>query len=468
MRNVTNQTVRSIADYFRKNPESINDWYSQYIAEGKTRNSSLNACTYYDLPANLSSKLEHSFEGSKLLFGVPFTAKDHIPVKDLPRSDGTKLGAVERAETSSLAIKLLENAGAFCVGKGNQAEYGRSYFTDNDSFGRSLNPFGTDRSPGGSGGGDAAAVAAGMAAFALGSDMSGSVRVPANFCGLFGLCPTPGRIPSEGLQYPPHTVKSLMTSLGPIARTVDCLRIVLTALTAFNRPDQHSELSPTYFDDFPAPASRVLSIRSLCGITPDEEIQKAQCDIEERLKNLGWTVIDEVPDFMLNIQELYVLLSGQIALMADDLFSGQKGIARDVTSEGAAMKGLRERVATELPPLTAQTVLVTWVRLEEFRSKLLGFLKDVPYILSPVSAILPPPYKENPSVFELAGKEFGAESIFHYAALANLGGIPAVAFPTGLSSNGLPVGLQLHSGRYREKELLQVVDSLGVVAPERA
>src|SRR2546430_1216717 len=160
-------------------------------------------------------------EGLGALLGVPLTVKDTIETRGMRTACGSKLRAGHVPRADAPAVARLRAAGAIILGKTNTSELALEYNADNPVFGRTNNPHDETRTPGGSSGGCAAAVAACMTAGSLGSDLAGSVRVPAHFCGVVGFRPTAGRVPAAGHFPPVAGPYSLGASLGPLARSVE-------------------------------------------------------------------------------------------------------------------------------------------------------------------------------------------------------------------------------------------------------
>ena len=197
------------------------------------------------------------------------------------------------------AVARLKAAGAVLIGKTNVPPLSADGRADNPIFGRTNNPWNLERTPGGSTGGGAAAVAAGLSAFDVGSDLAASVRVPAHWCGLFGLKPTEGRVPNTGhipeLPGTPHALRH-MNTLGPLARSVDDLAAILKVIAG---PDDHDwETAPAPLDDVPAP--RLSSLKfSWCtqfaAETPSRETVQAITGLLQKLTDLGVKVEERSP-----------------------------------------------------------------------------------------------------------------------------------------------------------------------------
>src|SRR5215472_12483557 len=172
-----------------------------------------------------------------LLHGIPVTVKDSFDVAGHPTTAGSRLRLQHRAANDATAVANLRAAGAIVIGKTNTPDLLRSYETDNLITGRTNNPWDTSRTPGGSSGGEAAAIAAFCSAGGLGSDGGGSIRIPAHFCGIAGLKPTPGRISSAGHFPAILNPGGMLTVAGPMARSAQDLRMLFAALAGYDSED---------------------------------------------------------------------------------------------------------------------------------------------------------------------------------------------------------------------------------------
>ncbi|HLQ76640.1 MAG TPA: amidase, partial [Terriglobia bacterium] len=164
------------------------------------------------------------------LHGLPLTVKDTIDTQGLRTTSGSRLRANDVPDHDAPVVTRLKAAGAIILGKTNTPEMAIPYETDNPVFGRTNNPHAPDRTPGGSSGGEAAAIAAGLSAAGIGSDLSGSIRVPAHFCGIVGLKPTAGRVPMVGHTPRADGLLSLGACIGPMARTVADLNLLFKVI----------------------------------------------------------------------------------------------------------------------------------------------------------------------------------------------------------------------------------------------
>lgn len=436
-------------------PEALLEFHLSQIDRLNPR---INALRYINRAESMKLAEQRSKEAKagKILgraHGVVFTAKDSIDVAGLPRSDGSLVGAVDAAANNASIVDKLMREGAICIGKTNMAEYGKSYFTENPLFGITNNPFNILFSPGGSGGGDAAAVASLFGYFGLGADAGGSIRIPANFCGLFGLHPTRGAISSGSLTRFSHTTSQLFRGLGPITRTLDDLELLWSLLSGFDSKDPYSISR--------APGSetkrkkRFAFFTELNGASCDVEIAAALCETNARLEEVGYRGEEYLPSPWKFCKEPFIILAAQAALMVEDAVSKKDGYPRDLTKEGTSMKQLRARIAKELPPLTAERVLDAWYTVDKLRHEVAPVFEKYDFILSPVTATLPP--KHGATSFEVNNRSLQSQDVFQFASAVNVLGLPAISFPTGLSKAGLPIGLQLIGPRLSEVFLLEVL-----------
>ena len=183
-------------------------------------------------------------ESLGLLHGVPVTVKDSFDIADLPTLCGSRFRLGHKAARDATAVARLRAAGAIILGKTNTPEFLSTFETDNFITGRTNNPWNLERTPGGSSGGEAAAIASYCSAGGIGSDGGGSIRIPAHFCGIAGLKPTPGRIPATGHFPVMNHPTGLLAVAGPMARTAEDLRLMFAALAGYDSQDPFSAPVP--------------------------------------------------------------------------------------------------------------------------------------------------------------------------------------------------------------------------------
>ena len=215
------------------------------------------------LAAAEAADRDHEARAELPLDGVPVSIKDHFDVEGMLHTEGVRWFADRRSPGNSASVQRLLDAGAFVVGKCNQPDFQIRWNTVNDLYGATRNPRDTSLTAGGSSGGDAAAVASGMAALGLGADYGGSIRVPASFCGVFGLRPSAGRVPEVQALDPEKggMTLDLMNSPGPIARTLDDLWAAFIVLAG---PDPRDPSSLPVTLPEPVPGRQATRVLRMC------------------------------------------------------------------------------------------------------------------------------------------------------------------------------------------------------------
>jgi Asp-tRNA(Asn)/Glu-tRNA(Gln) amidotransferase A subunit family amidase len=309
-----------------------------------------------------------------------------------------------------------------------------SYETDNFITGRTNNPWDLERTPGGSSGGEAAAIASGCSAGGLGSDGGGSIRVPAHFCGIAGLKPTPGRVPATGhfptLGYP----GGLVGVAGPMARTAADLRLLFSVLAGYDPEDPFSVPVPVRD---PEGTPRVGIWEQFGAVPVAPEIRAAV-----RRAGLLLGAEEFTPAGLERAPNLWAFFfSRWPASTIRQLISGH---------ESDAHWTLLESLGPEIPP-SADDVLLHLAARDRMRASLLRQMENVRVLLMPVCGITAFHHRERRWMVD--GKQIGLFQAMMPAVIANVLGLPAVTVPMGLSEAGLPVGIQL-MGRPFEDELL--------------
>src|SRR5580693_4785123 len=230
-----------MASLARSGAVSSSELVEAHLARIEQVNPHLNAFTMV-LADQARASARRADQGLKMgpLHGVPFTVKDSFEVAGLPTRLGSYFTPEAPAAEDSAVVQRLRRAGAIVLGKTNTPEFLGAYETDNFVTGRTNNPWNVERTPGGSSGGEAAAIASGCSPGGVGSDGGGSIRVPAHFCGLCGLKPTPGRIPGTGHFPPGGGAFGWIGVVGPMARTVADVRALFEVMAG---PDAGDALS---------------------------------------------------------------------------------------------------------------------------------------------------------------------------------------------------------------------------------
>ncbi|HEV8186873.1 MAG TPA: amidase [Pyrinomonadaceae bacterium] len=374
------------------------------------------------------------------LHGVPVTVKDTIDTAGLRTTSGSKIRMDYVPETDAPAVARLKAAGAIVLGKTNAAEMAMDYNADNLVFGRTNHHLNAGLTPGGSSGGEAVAIATCMSPGGIGSDLAGSVRIPAHFCGICGLKPTTGRIPGE-LQFPPSIGPySLGAVIGPMARHVGDLRLLLGALSKdpFERSsfDLRGVRVAWYTDDGVAPVT--------------EETAKAVATAARALSDAGLIVQEQRPPHVDRGNEMWLkVFSRASVVQLRSVYKGREG-------EGGSFVRWRLGTADVMPAPTLDEYIASWMERDRLREELLQWMETTPIILAPVGAT--PAYPHDTLKVTVHGLTFGTFRAFSYAQTFSVFDLPTVTVPVGRSNEGLPIGVQIAGTPFAEEMVLAAAE----------
>jgi len=464
-------SATEIATAIRLRRISASEVLELYLARIGRFNPALNAiCTLDEEGARARAREAdadlHRGELWGPLHGVPMTIKDALETAGLRTTGGYPPLANHVPMKDATAVARLRAAGAVLVGKTNVPPLSADGRADNPIFGRTNNPWNLERTPGGSTGGGAAAVAAGLSAFDVGSDLAASVRVPAHWCGLFALKPTEGRVPNSGhipeVPGTPHALRH-MNTLGPLARSVDDLATILKVIAG---PDDLDwETAPAPLEDVPAP--QLSSLRfSWCtqfaGETPSRETTQAITALTKKLADLGAKVEERSPagfDFE-DAWETWgeIVIAERVVTQGDaarERVEKLKASLGDLPVARGAAKGARGSVADYMIALTRRDKLIG--ALEAFFGGCDAWLCPVAY----GPAIGHVPFGTPVDVDGRKVPYFLATTAF--TCPFNLTGHPAVVLPLALTREGLPIGVQVLGRRWSEPALLALAKQLSLV-----
>ena len=373
------------------------------------------------------------------LLGVPFTVKENIDVAGTVTSLGMRGGAV--VERDAPHVAHLRAAGAIPVARGNLPDLALRWHTDNARHGPTLNPWDASLSPGGSSGGDAVALASGMAAFAVGSDYGGSLRVPAALNGVYALRPTPGRVP-QSFGVPPLMSRQLMASEGPLARRAEDLPLLLAAMARADPRDPR-------FTPAPVSGSGSGLVALVLADDTEEPVAGGLRRAAGALREAGYEVVEVEAPRLADAAQLWLDLVGfevRLGALARLRESGSEGTRRSAE----ALFGLAR-------PLDGAGYARALGEHQVLAAEYSAFLDRHPLILGPVSTRAPWPVGH-----DLGGEDALREEWWGFrltVATACLG-LPAVSVPAGFSEGGLPVGVQLVAARWREDALLAAAEAV--------
>lgn len=451
MTDLSKTGAREVAAKMRRGEIKAEQVVNYHLAQIQKLNSTVNALCYLakDQALEASRKLDRQSKRTGRLCGVVCSVKDSYEVQGMPKSDGSSTGFIASCSITNSSVQRLLDEGAIIIGKNNMAQYGKSYFTDNELYGKTNNPYNLECSPGGSGGGDAAAVACDFAKISLGYDAGGSIRIPANFCGTFALFPTRGVISALGSNFM-HTTSALFRNNGPLAGNLDDLELAFDVLAGF---DQNDPFSVACTSSNASKEHKCFAYFSeINSIQADSEIKEALLSTVSRLEKLGFKSEECVPEPWKQGLEPFIILAAQTAMHFEDLQAITNNKPRNLVSEPQIIKNLRARLSSEVPPLSVENLLKSWYMIDKLRHDAAKVFAKYDFILSPVAASLAP--KHGTTQFNINSQNYQSQQVFQFAHAINVLALPAVAFPTNLSKNGLPVGLQIIGPRFSERKLI--------------
>jgi Asp-tRNA(Asn)/Glu-tRNA(Gln) amidotransferase A subunit family amidase len=379
------------------------------------------------------------------LHGVPLTVKSCIDVAGWPCPAGSLLRKDYVAETDAVLVARLRAAGAILLGNTNTPEFLMAYETDNSVTGRTSNPWDLSRSAGGSSG-EAAAIASGCSAGGVGSDGGGSIRVPAHFCGICGLKPTPGRIPATG-HFPAGVgAFSWIGVVGPMARTIADVRALFEVMAGPDPGDALSAPVPLRaISDAELKGLRVGILESDALGKVNEETSAALQKAANGLAAQGFAVEPMRLEGMEQAIELWWFFFGPaIAHLFQPSVEGQ---------EQKLSRIFRDYLQYAEAPVTLDGVLSACAERDLLRAKILQQMRDVPILLSPVSATTA--FRHGEGTWRPGAAQCYRDTM-RFSQWLNLTGFPGATVPVSVSADGLPIGVQV-IGRPHEEELVLAV-----------
>ncbi|HEV3062256.1 MAG TPA: Asp-tRNA(Asn)/Glu-tRNA(Gln) amidotransferase subunit GatA [Vicinamibacterales bacterium] len=404
------------------------------------------------------------------LAGVPIAIKDNICTRGVRTTASSKMLAAFVPPYDATIVARLEAAGAVIVGKTNCDEFAMGSSTENSAFGPTRNPWALDRTPGGSSGGSAAAVAARITPLAIGSDTGGSIRQPAAMCGVVGLKPTYGRVSRYGLL----AFGSSLDQIGPLTTTVGDAAIALQVLAGRDRADATSAAEPvpdyTAALDGKVGGIRVGVPRALVDAGVDAGVAQAFHASLDVLNARGATIVDiDLPHARYAIPVYYLVATAE----ASSNLARYDGVRYGFRADAGATSDLREMYARTRargfgPEVKRRIMLGTYVlsagyydayylKAQQVRTLI---LRDYERAFDMVDVVAMP---TSPTAAFRIGERASDPLQMYLADIftvsANLAGLPAISVPCGFTADGLPIGLQLTARRFDEPTLLRVADA---------
>ena len=453
---ITQASATELARAVRERSLSSVQVVEAYLQRIDALNSKVNAIVRLDAEGAIAAAQradKQLAKGTKLgaLHGVPITIKDSLDTAAMVSTAGTLGRATFIPQTDATVVARLKAAGAIVLGKTNTPEVTFSLETDNLVYGRTVNPYDVTRSPGGSSGGASAAIAAGMSALDVGSDTGASVRYPAHCCGIAGLKPTHGRVPRTGHIISFAGVTESLTTLGPLARRVEDLDLVLRIIAG---PDSYDPaIAPVPLGDASKVALeglRAAVYTEVGQVAASESTVKAIGSATDALRDAGVAIEMQSPPRLNEAIDIFLgLFAGDAGEGLRD-FLGVLGTTEPSAPVQAALKIMEDGAMS-----TAEYQALI-IRLDLWRSELLAFMDQYDVLLCPVYARTAP---KSMTTFEVREDVLPPE-LFAYTAPFNLTGWPVAVVRIGEGAGDLPIGVQIVAKPWREDVALAVAAHL--------
>jgi len=441
---ITYLSATSLARRIREKKLSVQEVVKAHLTRIATVNSKLNAVVQLcaeraQREAKEADAMLATGRAPGPLHGVPITIKDSFDTAGIISTGGT-LGRKDYIPSrDATVVARVRAAGAILLGKTNTPEFTLSFVTDNLVYGPTKNPYNLAYQPSGSSGGAAAIVASGGAAFDIGSDFAGSIRVPCHACGLAGIKPTQGLVPRTGHIIDYGGFADSMQQVGPLARHVGDLALLLPILAGPD--DLDAATAPVPISDYRGVDLRTLRAAwyiSNGEMDPTPEIARLVEQCVGYLTAAGVKCSQARPPLLKEVGELRGKLGG-----ADGGASTQRRVRRAGTKQTSPQLGLGGTA------ISSAEFATTVERLDECRSRMLAFLEDYDIILCPPSALPAPRLGENPGL-----------SGWNYTSVYNITGWPAAVVRAGTSPEGLPLGIQMVGRPWTEHVVLAVASHI--------
>ena len=479
MAGITFLSASELARQIRDRKLSSTEVVTAYLNKIEKHNSALHAICTLDAEGALRKAREADAASSQgeswgALHGVPITLKDmfetaglrttagYIPLKDyVPERDAT-------------VVSRLRDAGAIVLGKSNMAELAGDYQSSNSLFPTVNNPWNVDYTPGGSSGGSAAAVSAGLSSLDFGNDFAGSIRQPAHFCGVYGLKPTDRRISLAGTipEVPgmPICFRQMMT-VGCLARSLEDIQLSFSAIAGADsrRPD----VPPVPLD---TPSGKPLSALNIAWIDEWPQVPVASA-LRERIQ----AIVSQLSSYDVRLERwspegfdiskvlnLYTRIAAYVSTCSlprnrHTIKVGLTQIFRTATQGDKSLRQLGDfsQVLPELLRPSLKGYFEALTERDRFTARMDEALDPWDVLIMPVAATVAFTHRPSWTAIDIDGVDYPyAVANGAYAMPFNLSGHPAVVIPAGLTAAGLPIGLQIVGKRWKEVELIAVAQQI--------
>ena len=430
---------------------SVTELAEAHIRQIERLNPKINAFADFDAERVRAQArhLDGERETRGALHGLPVTVKSSIATAGYRCEIGSLLHKGEIPAVNAVVVARLRAAGALILGTTNCPEFLMAYETANLLYGCTRNPWDLERTPGGSSGGESAAIAAGMSAAGLGSDSGGSVRVPAHFTGICSLKPTPGRIPGRRHLPPCAGPFSILGAIGPMARTIGDVALLFETLSGQDPDDPVSPpvaLRRPSAEELRAKAIGFFEDDGLVPVTP--ETRSAVNGAAQALREAGFRVEPFRPRTLDPLRKLWWKFFVQCgAMFYEPEIRNKRAKLSPIFSEFLA-------IAEAAGPLNATELLSAWAELDLLRAKTLAEMREYPVLLCPVASI--PAFRHDERTWTIEGRSVEYLDAMRFTQWFNTLACPAAVIPVGTSPEGLPIGVQIAARPFEDEVVLGV------------
>ena len=437
------QSLVEMASLIRSKQVSPVEVMAAHLEQIERLNPDLNAIVTLAPDALEQARLAETdlLKGDEIgpLHGVPLTIKDTIATAGIRTTSGSRLRQDYVPFEDAPAVNRLKAAGAIILGKTNTPEMAIPYETDNPLFGRTSNPYDRRLTCGGSSGGEAAAIAACMSPAGLGSDLSGSIRVPAHFCGIVGLRPTSGQISMQGHFPVPVEALEFGACIGPMARRVADVSLLFRVLV-----EKGASSEAPLGQSFKGLRVAWYDYDGVSHVS--KETRHAIHSATDALKLAGAELIEERPPGVEFGSRLWVdLFSGASASDLQQVYSGSEDLA------GAGVSKILETMKSR-QPASAENFRQAHAERNRLRDQLMKWMSETPLIVAPVGAV--PAFPHGAQRLNLGDESVSIFRAFSYSQTFNVFDLPSVVVRAGWSAEGLPIGVQIVGPPFGEELIL--------------
>ncbi|MGD0104162.1 MAG: amidase [Rhodopila sp.] len=453
-------SATQLADLVRTRKIGALELLDHYIARTENHDTRINAVVVqdFDRARTKARALDAQADKSARLFGVPMTAKESFDIEGLPSTRGHMAAKDKPVQKSSIAVRRLEAAGAVVFGKTNVPVDLADWQSYNPVYGTTSNPWNREHTPGGSSGGSAAALAAGLTGLEIGTDIGGSIRVPAHYCGVYGHKPTYALLPNYGDPATSSAAGTDISVLGPMGRSASDLAVALDVLAG---PDP-DETAMT----ITLPSPRFAGLKDLRvavwaeqpGQATDGETIANLLELAAALERQGVTVsrtarpaFDPTEAYHLYLQLLDAAWSSRVT---DDVLATKRKRAAALTHTANSADDIMVRMV--------DVTHRTWLGLNEkrfqWRRTWSAFFREWDVLLCPVIATAALPHRQDGATWDrrirIDGKEMAYNDMLFWPGLTGGFHLPATVAPMGLTKAGLPLGVQIAGPVYGDRSTI--------------